>query len=124
MIMKSIEIFLLNFGLHREFCAIRPSIHRYHHEMGVNVTATRLTHINPGFGIVVAGGLCVRAQCLRFQEFLKIFSPLSALRAGSEKILRNSWKRTHDECYDNNVTKFLTVYFLPVVYRRHWYYTG
>ena len=62
----------------------------------------------------MAGGLCVRAQCLRFQEFLKIFSPLSALRAGSEKILRNSWKRTHDECYDNNVTKFLTVYFLPV----------
>ena len=64
----------------------------------------------------MAGGLCVRAQCLRFQEFLKIFSPLSALRAGSEKILRNSWKRTHDECYDNNVTKFLTLYFLPVVY--------
>ena len=76
-----------------------------------------LTHINPGFGIVVAGGLCVRAQCLRFQEFLKIFSPLillASLAKCSEKILRNSWKRTHDECYDNNVTKFLTLSFLPV----------
>ena len=58
-------------------------------------------------------------ECLRFQEYLKTFSPLiliASLAKCPEKILRNSWKRTHDECYDNNVTKFLALYFLPVVY--------
>ena len=34
------------------------------------------------------------------------------LRKGFEKFLES----THDECYDNNATKFLTMYFLPVVY--------